>query len=190
MSWKSGHDWRIQDWLGWWDSSKALKNIVCMQSLFNIWNLHGETKNYVTSHLTSVPPFPLCESPLSPAHSLPLILAPILPAFSLSQSIASCRFSSLRDTQHFSGRSGSWLRQGEAIKTTADWNRLREQQCKLKGAHVVEQGVNSNRLAPWNKETHTSHPHGDRKPYASAVDCVCVCVREAFTESVRFNNFR
>ena len=78
---------------------------------------------------------------------------PLLLSLSLSQSIASCLFSSLRDTQHFSGRSGSWLRQGEAIKTTADWNRLREQQCKLKGAHVVEQGVNSNRLASWKERS-------------------------------------
>lgn len=74
---------------------------------------------------------------------------------SISQSIASCVFSSLRDTQLFPGRSGSWLRLDEAIKTTADWNRLREQQCKLKGAHVVKKGVNSNRLALQNKEALT-----------------------------------
>lgn len=127
----------------------------------------------------------LCPSAPSPSrlphsypssHSLALILispclsSSVLLSLSLSQSIASCLFSSLREAQHFSGRSGSWLHCGEAIKTTADWNRLREQRCKLKGAYVVEQGVNSNRLAPWNKEAHTSHHRGD--PCVSAL-CVC-----------------
>lgn len=79
----------------------------------------------------------------------------LLPSLSISQSIASCVFSSLRDTQLFPGRSGSWLSLDEAIKTTADWNRLREQQCKLKGARVVKKGVNSNRLALQNKEALT-----------------------------------
>lgn len=141
-----------------------------------------------TSFFSLLAPLSLC---LALLHWLPLspcLSSSLLPSLSLSQSIASCLFSSLRDTQRSSGRSGSWLRQGEAIKTTADWNRLREQQCKLKGAHVVEQGVNSNRLACWNKEAHTSHSHGEREPYASAADCVSV--REAFTESLSSDGFR
>ena len=106
----------------------------------------------------------------------PCLSLSFLPARFLSQSVTSCLFSSLRDTLHFPGRSGSWLSQSEAIKTTADCNRLWEQQCKLKGLLVVEQGVNSNRLAPWNKEEHTGHPHGQQEPHASSADCACACV--------------
>lgn len=64
-------------------------------------------------------------------HTLHVISFPFS-SFYPSLSLAPCLFSSLGDTQYFSGRSGSWLAQGEAIKTTPDWNRHREQQCKLK----------------------------------------------------------
>lgn len=62
-----------------------------------------------------------------------LSIAPRLscpPSVYLSQ--LSGLFPSLRDAQRSSGRSGGRLHQGETIKTTADWNRLLEQQCKLK----------------------------------------------------------
>lgn len=99
----------------------------------------------------------------SPCLSFPLFLPLYLP-----QSIASCLFSSLRDAQHSSGRSGSRLRQGEAIKTTADWNRLREQQRKLIGARVVEPGVNSNRLAFLKQR-------GTHEPSSWGAWAICIC---------------
>lgn len=173
--WKQVHD--ILNVMKNWPWLEDMRRVMGNSLKLTWWN-YIKTMIHLTLNLCllflSVSPISLC---LSLVHKLllsPCLSSSLLSFLSLSQSIASCLFSSLRYTLHFSGRSGSWLRQGEAIKTTADWNRLREQQCKLKGAHVVEQGVNSNRLAPWNKEAHTSHPHGEQEPYASAADWVFI----------------